>query len=375
MRSLPLLFLSCACSAATLTTDGTVSDTSSKILSAASGDTVQLPAAGSFTWASGIVVTNSKWVVLDFNGSTITRGATSAKLVQVQNNSTGHQYVVNGKFASSTADTFLSLDGSFSNARFVVTNCTFTSSHGASIMVEIGKAYGLFSHCNFNAPDNSEHVHNLAYGASSTTGWTNDVTPGTIDQVYFEDCNWTNNATFGNPAYFLGNSCIQGYYGSRTVVRHCTFSMSQIDMHGGTLGARWWEIYSNTWACVANANQDRYCGLRSGSGLVMGNTKIGAANAGSADINMGLQASDSITYHPGLGKNGANEPMYVWNNDASMSVTYDSTVVLGSNLILTAKPDWAPLRYPHPDLDSLTQTTPTTLSGGVVLGGRVSVAQ
>lgn len=369
-----MLAISLSASAATLSTDGSLSDTQTKINSAGALDTIQLPAASPFTWANTLYFTNG--LILDCNNSTITHGASGKTLVMMKTHATNHRYLLNGKFSMSTIDRALNIDGTaFSNARFQVTNCYFTSSQSGSIMVESALAWGVFSRCHFAAPQNSEHIHNIAYGAPGTAGWQDDVIPGTIDQIYLEDCTWTNNDTFGNPANFLGNSCVQGYYGCRTTVRFCTMNMSEFDNHGGgspNLGGRWFEVYSNTFVCVANANQDRYMGLRSGSGVIYGNQKVGAANAGSGDIDFALESGDNTACPPGLGKNFANEPIYCWNNSANMTITHDSTIVINSNLFLSAKSPYTPLAYPHPDL-SQSASSSTTTTFGVVSGGSISV--
>src|SRR4051812_6106687 len=58
MRTILLLLLSCCLSlrGATLSSDGSQSDTQTKINSAVDGDTVTLP-SGSFSWGSGVTIT------------------------------------------------------------------------------------------------------------------------------------------------------------------------------------------------------------------------------------------------------------------------------------------------------------------------------
>src|SRR5262249_5758484 len=151
-----------------------------------------------------------------------------------------------------------------------------------------GNAPGLIDHNSFNAPTNSEMIHQLGLGPSDNSGWTDDIIPGSSNAVYIEDNTFKNNdpsLVTSNPAYFWGNSAIQGYYGARTVLRYNNFSMSQIDMHGGVIGARWWEVYDNTWSVVTNGNQDRYIGMRAGSGVIFNNHETGSTNLGGGAIN------------------------------------------------------------------------------------------
>jgi hypothetical protein len=60
---------------------------------------------------------------------------------------------------------------------------------------------------------------------------------------------------------------MQSYYGARTVFRHNYLHMSHVDQHGtgGMIGARWWEVYENTFYVVQNGNQSEYIMMRAGS--------------------------------------------------------------------------------------------------------------
>ena len=101
--------------------------------------------------------------------------------------------------------------------------------------------------------------------------------------VYIETNTFTFNAT-GNPAYFWGTSAVQSYYGARTVFRYNTLNNAQVDQHGtcGSIGARWWEIYNNTFNVVVNGNQSTYMALRDGAGVVFNNHVSDPQNNGGA---------------------------------------------------------------------------------------------
>lgn len=344
-------------SAALHRTDGTAQDTQAKVNLAVSGDIVRLPAQGVFRWSSGVIIPSTKGITLDFNGSTIIRGVGSDRLVSIRNNPTTTTRMTGGTFLEHTTHTILRIDGLFSNAKFRVDHCTFTSTATPAVLVDIHKAWGVVDHCGFNAGRNSEIIHNWGYGPTDDRGWHEDIVPGSIDAVYIEDCTFTNNLVSGNPAYFYGNSAIQGYYGCRTVLRNNTFYMSHIDMHGGPLGARWWEVYSNTWYVVQNGNQDRYMGMRAGSGVIFHNRKTGFANQGGGAIDLGLQATDSTIYRTGRGKDLALDPAYVWGNDSTMDVGGDDRVLINRDYYPSAKPNYTPHTYPHP-LNTPTKNKP-----------------
>jgi hypothetical protein len=236
---------------------------------------------------------------------------------------------------------------------FRIDHCVFTvPPGGTAVQLWGGTLTGLIDYDTFNASGNAEIIHNSAYGPSDTSGWSRDIAPGSGDAVYIEDNTFFNNAT-GNPAYFWGCSAVQSYYGARTVFRHNSVEMAQIDQHGtpGMIGARWWEIYENTFSTtVANASQCCYITLRAGSGVVFNNHHTGGNQVtGSIDLyeeDTGYPAR----YQIGRGKNQVSDPAYVWNNDASMPVGSQTPTMVQVNrdYYLTQKPNFTPYTYPHP---------------------------
>jgi hypothetical protein len=110
----------------------------------------------------------------------------------------------------------------------------------------------------------------LGMGPSDDSGWKDGIIPGGPGAVYLEDCRSINNdpnLDTANSADFWGNSAIQSYCGARTVFRHSYLHMSHVDRHGtgGMIGARWWEVYENTFYVVQNGNQSEYIMMRAGS--------------------------------------------------------------------------------------------------------------
>lgn len=234
-------------------------------------------------------------------------------------------------------------------------------------MLELeGNAPGLIDHNTFVGNSSAEMIHNYGMGASDTTGWLDDVIPGSAAMLYIEDNTFTYNAT-GNPAYFWGTSAVQSYYGARTVFRHNVCNMSQVDQHGtaGMIGARWWELYDNTFNVVANGNQSNYMQIRAGSGVIFNNHKTGASNQGAGLIE--LLEEDSgypALYQIGRGKNQVLDPAYVWGNDSSMSVTSGSSnVQINRDFYLSQKPNYSPFTYPYP-IDPAGLPNPSGSSGG-----------
>jgi hypothetical protein len=356
--------------ATTWNSNGSDTDTQSKINSAAVGDTVALPSDGSFTWNSTVTVDNG--VLLNLNGSTITRGTGTGDLLDLNCNITNELRVTGGTFIQNTTSyQIMTINGSFSNSVFRLDHCNFNTTTGGSVLLNIETVWGVIDHCSFSAPLNSEMIHNIAYGPGTATGWQDVITPGSLNAVYIENCAFTNNdpaLLTSNPAYFYGNSAIQGYYGSRTVLRYNTFFMSQIDMHGNTdFGARWWEIYSNTWSMVANGNQSTFCDLRAGSGVVFGNHLNAPSNAGGGSLHLGTDGGgDSENYGP-PGKGIINSagvasiyPAYAWGNDSSMPVNAEGA--LNTAYYLSTRPGYTPAVYPHPLVSGTSAPAKYTLT-------------
>lgn len=326
-------------------------DVQNAINSAASGDTVLLPASSSATWNSGISIANTKGITLNGNGCTIGRGSSSIALVSIYNNVTASTRVTGFSFNQTTADHIFEIRGSFSNAKFRIDHCTLRSSSGNSILVVIETAWGLIDHCTITADDSSEMIHNEAYGATSTTGWTVDIDPdGTGQGVYIEDCTFSkyNQST----PYYWGTSAIQSYYGAITVLRHCLLNYCQIDQHGtaGAIGARWWEVYACTNHIPSGgANQSDFIVMRAGSGVIYSNYITGGPNGGTGGIT--LLEEDSgypALYQIGRGKSQVLDPAYCWANPVQV-VSGSANVVDGRDFYSnTVKPGYVPYPYPHP---------------------------
>lgn len=353
----PLLCLSgIAAQAATIQPTGCGNaDVQKAVDAAANGDTVRLPASCVTTWDGAVSLPGSKGLTLDGNGGSIARGGlgSGSTLISISPSSTTTTRVTGFSFSDSKQSVgyFIVVgNGSESSAKFRIDHNNFM---GIDVLTHIRIAapvYGVIDHNSFTWSTNNEVIHNEAYGAASTAGWANDVVPGSGDALYIEDNTFTNR-TSGNPAYFWGGSAVQGYYGARTVFRYNKVEMATVDMHGtpGMVGARWWEIYENSWYVVPNGDLDKAIGMRGGSGVIFNNHKTGRIDY-KADIVL-YEEDDGYpaTYQIGRGKNQSSDPAYVWGNDSSMSVgSGSSNVQPGRDYILTTKPGYKPYTYPHP---------------------------
>jgi hypothetical protein len=342
-------------------TNGSSSDVQAAINAAAAGNTVTVP-AGSF---SGWNISISTPIVLQGAG----QGSTTIE--------------GNGENA------VLSVNATSSAAR--ITGFTFDGGTTQSILVQFsGNSPELVDHCTFIGGDASEMIHNMGMGPSDTSGWTVDVIPGSANALYIEDCTFTKNPQADQ--YFWGTSAIESYYGSRTVIRYCTFNYCQIDQHGNTglVGARWWEFYDNTFYVPANGNQSNFFALRGGSGVVFSNHMTGGPNAGGGSIELySDNTNNPPTDGPGAGIfiNGGPSytvlsPAYLWGNDSTMPVTSGSSNIIqgrdyfvsstqpaSMNISETAAQaakggstySYVPYVYPHPLASGASPSAPTNL--------------
>ena len=226
-------------------------------------------------------------------------------------------------------------------------------------------------------------IHHMGYGAGSGSGdpagWAVNVTPGSLDALYVENCGFYLNNTNASPPtiYDYGTTAIQSYYGARTVFRYNFLWMVQTDQHGtaGSVGARWWELYGNTNYTVSNGAQDKYYGIRGGSGVIFNNWKIGFPNGGNGGIS--LYEEDNgypALYQIGRGKDQVLDPAYVWNNQNSPSDANglkitgggSANVQLNRDFFLTTKPSYTPATFPHPSTPGVVDTTAPLFSSATI---------
>jgi hypothetical protein len=367
-------------------------DVQNAINSAVSGDTVLVP-GGSCTWSSKVTIPGSKGITL--NGQGI---ATITGHLEVTANSaastfiTGFTWVSGGNCGVANA---ISIHTTFAppSQTFRVYSNTFSENSNGTLFCVDGNGPGLFDHNTISIGSSggaTEVIHNLGVTAG---GWTTDVTPGSSNMFFVEDNTFTFTPT-GNPAFFQGTSAIQSYSGARTVVRHNNIHMMQVDQHGtcGMVYARWWEIYENTFFTdVANANQSNYMALRGGSGVAFNNHHQGTNLApGVVELTEDCTTGTyPLSNQIGRGDSQDYSPVYIWGNDADMTVSsgnatdvqsgrdYFTSASQPASLVVcetaankgTAEGgpgscpgtyNYAPYTYPHPVTAGATPPAPPT---------------
>lgn len=315
-------------------TDGSQSDVQAALSEARDGSVIELP-SGSFNWSSG--VTSDSAVTIQGQGASstsVTNGSSSnppkfwcINLQCGESESRVSGIAFKGQYG-------VDIHSSPSSAVFRVDNCSFDCGTVQGVLLQIwGNGKGLVDHCSFSGGGGSEMIHNMGMGGENPAGWEDNVYPGTDKMVFIENCTFSKNP-MADP-YFWGTSALQGYYGSRTVMRYNKLNYAHIDQHGNVpplYGARWWEFYDNTFYVPPEGNQSDYFGLRGGSGVVFNTHVTGGPNWGSGALNLYTDEKvDPPLCGPGAGifdgGNRTNSPVYFWANGSLHPSSGSATVV------------------------------------------------
>jgi hypothetical protein len=331
-----LLLLSCsvawaACSGASPAwTAASISqtDVNACYTAASAGDTVNVPNGTTGTWST---LTDSKGLTTVCPGGSCTITTSSAAWDFACPPGTHFSRLTGFTFTgignSNNGDVEIDGPTSGSGCTARVDHNTFTNS-GLSKFIAVTYASGntvppefVIDHNSFSGGAASEMIHNLAYGPGTTTGWTNDVTPGGQQMLFVEDNTFTTAGNCSTPYA----SAIEAYYGSATCFRHNTLTFNQVDQHGtcSNVYARWWEIYDNSFVIPSGYNQSNLSALRGGSGVMWGNTLTGS-NASCSDPAPTYELTEDcssggypITDQIGRGISQNSSPAYVWGNGAT----------------------------------------------------------
>lgn len=279
------------------------------ISTAVGDDTVQCLSAFSATWNSGeqISIPSTKGVTVDFNGSTITQGTGTTTMILIETNASDRTRITNGTFLfsatpGSPAWVRIGNGGSWSsytNPIPIFDHCTVTCAQAGvtAVMFNINFCWPLIHHCTFTAGGASEMIHNFSGFADDSTGWSQDITPGSASATYIEDCTFTN---YDTGATFLGCTAVGNYDGARVVCRYNVLTYCQLESHGygQRVWSRWGEYYYNTFHVPAGTvNQSNMFQLRGGSGVINNNTTV---YDGGSPNNGGLGSCDLIVNLPNI---------------------------------------------------------------------------
>lgn len=381
---------------AILNSNGSRSDTQTQVTAANSGDTVLLPAAGSFTWSSGdVTIPNTKWIILDGNGSTVNITGSILRLNPASSGVAGHvTRITNFNFTGAGGSAGeIEVNDTATSSPWRIDHCTWACNGTDNLnpLLNVnGRSSGLVDHFTVtNIPGSKEWCHINGWSNVDKTGWTTDSgtsLAGSANMVYFEDCTFTTRVGAAN------NSWIQGYYGARACIRYCNFNYHGFDSHGsgGNIGMRWWELNNNTLNNVPGDNQGYVFSLRAGSGVVFDNDGSGLTSGdetGMCEEDSGYPALwqigrglSTVGSNPTSGSDLALDPAYYWDNTSLTLAVNEceaseqpNMVQIGRDVYESARPGYTAYPYPNPlqgadpgDVDltvtNLTSTTMTVLA-------------
>jgi hypothetical protein len=345
----------------TIASNGSASDVQAKINSAVPGDTVTIP-SGSFSWSTQVTI-NKALTLQGESGAKVSISGGITGLVITCPSGTGLIRVTGLELSVQSPEHYngaIEVTGGPGKSPVRLDNLKCSTRDGGAMYVRtFGNGTVLVDHCEFVG--GQEMTHNEGLKSGNEAGWNDDVIPGSLDQVYFEDCTFTN--TNLNDPYFGGKSALQGYYSSRTVIRHCRLEYTQVDQHGtaGMIGARWFEFYDNTFYMPANGNQDKYFAIRAGSGVIFNNKFEGGPNKGGGAIKFYEEDTGSYPqkYQPGRGRAQGSSPVYVWGNAPEMTIAPDNNLVQLGRDVFSSGPKPANMKKCQKSGDSANGTAYT----------------
>jgi hypothetical protein len=365
-------------------------DVSSAISSAATGDTVQVP-AGSCSWSglsinkpvhlkgAGVEQTN-----ITVSGTSITKQATG--IIRVS----GFSFSRSGGGTSSKGFT---IGGSWQAEPVIFQDNKFTISNSGLFLLNV--AGGVIIANNSFTGDWDDSFIQPKDNTDSGNSW------GTADTLGARDTTGKRNHYIeGNTFYGGTNQGIDCDDSTRCVYRYNTLTYSSFNTHGmatSPQGVRHFEVYNNTFIHNGGtsqiANQSWAIWIRGGTGVIYNNQIADLAGSywgnkselkftirGAEDARP--QGSCSNVKYPvprqlGQNHNGTGyftDPIYIWGNTGTVAVdanwnwgnpcglTWSTFFQWGRDAVNTGtpKPGYAPYTYPHP---LLTQGSPPIPSG------------
>lgn len=230
--------------------------------------------------------------------------------------------------------------------RFRVDDCHIQRFGLGGVYVR-GLCRGVVDHCRF--VDNfKKAINNVGYGVVvyGTGEWRDDLTPGSEDSVFIEDCE------------FIGSRhAVASNGGARYVFRHnhvhCNDNSQAVDAHGPGYGSKhgtqWVEVYGNVIEKPRGGSTAMV--LRGGGGVVFSNTmrdyRAGISLTLDFDAKIDWSAPYPITEQIGN--------MWVWSNTLNGAPAGPIVPARSANHIQVERdyftrpmPGYEAFTYPHP---------------------------
>ena len=294
-------------------------DVQNAVNSSRNGDVVIIP-AGIANWNNTLTINDDIFLVGAGIGNTIvTNNAGRLIYWATQPNGMARLSGIQVEHGSEAADACVYVAGTCH--AFRMDNCEIDNQNEYSLWFD-NWIYGCVDHCTFNIVSSAVEIEMEGYGGQQfgDGSWADADNMGTTNAIYFENDNFT-----GPVGAHIG--MLDGYYGSRAVVRYCNSTNCPIGSHGTDNGGRGrgvreYEVYMNNMIYQTNNasvwGQMEY--MRSGTSVVWSNNIIGGYLF---EIVMANYRSTPVNWPPFMCVNGSN----VW--DSNNATLFDSGTATG----------------------------------------------
>jgi hypothetical protein len=396
--------------ASTLTaTSCSRNDVEAAVKKADNGDTIEIP-EGSCTWTSNLTI-DKKFLTLKGAGSdrtVITDGVGKGNFPNIPQVLAWN--TIDGGLSRLTGVTFRGgttpdpynkgiVQFAGSSHSFRIDHCEFVPTQTAGLFIR-GDMWGVIDLNRFDLSASHGYAIYVMGNSYGDTAWSEDSTVGTERNVFIEDNLFTTDQSV--PSEGNGYPALDGWSGSRVVIRYNRFNATRIHNHGTespgrSRSQRSWEIYKNTFAWnLKGAAYPSLIMLRGGTGVIFDNsatvsngtlkyfTTYSNFRTGKKYPPWGEcpsswdKSADRCMDQTGLGKgillsgdspepkwlNQVPEPAYDWNNVLNGAVSpaassVPNTIREGQDFFHMRKPGYTPYPYPHL-LTKLSETKKST---------------
>jgi hypothetical protein len=250
------------------------------------GDRVIVP-AGTATWSGVLTITKDIQLVGAGIGQTIITNNIVGSLISWTTSSNGFCRLSGFDFEAGPPDisgggsgnTLMNINGTCH--AFRMDNCQFNGINEYVYFIT-GWVYGVIDHCTFNTKFSicdvqMQNFDNVPYGDGS---WAAPDDWGTTNALYMESCDFT------GPTNLL-YGIMDGFAGSRVVIRYCNVTNLAVGSHGldstgRSRSMRHYEVYENNFVTITNSTAaiSQAVQVRGGTALVWSNVIYGNYVAG-----------------------------------------------------------------------------------------------
>ncbi|HXF54520.1 MAG TPA: hypothetical protein VNK52_10395 [Hyphomicrobiaceae bacterium] len=271
-----------AVQAATITARScSATDVQRAIAAAEEGDTVAIP-AGRCTWTSPVHIIN-KGLTLRGAGvgqTVITNGYAADEVLQIHLQAGDPTtYVTAFTIDAALQDTgsngvMVLVGGGMNQFRIHHMEILNLVERGIIVAMDGEQVSGLIDHVTFSMPGargGSKAISILGTGPEEHQPFTRPFELGSSHFIFIEDCTFN----YGGQ----NDGALDAYGGARYVFRHNVVNNTNVEHHGADSGSyrgvHSFEIYANTFVCLAGCAPQRKHYFRSGSGVIFNNRYFG----------------------------------------------------------------------------------------------------